>query len=85
MFFSKSRTVEKECLKYFCCNYFVAVILLLVQQWFLSSAAECCSKHLSRWTYNPGHCTQISDFSLQYLSLANLFLQLNVVLVFQSL
>lgn len=79
-FFSKSPTMKKEHLKYFCCNYFVAVILLLVQQWFLSSA----SKHLSSWTYNPVTIPRFQILACIYLPLICSF-QLNVVLVSKSL
>jgi hypothetical protein len=71
--------MKKEHLKYFCCNYFVAVILLLVQQWFLSSA----SKHLSSWTYNPVTIPRFQILACIYLPLICSF-QLNVVLVSKS-
>ena len=84
-FFSKSPTVKKEHLKYFCCNYFVPVILFLVQQCFLSSAAECCSKHLSSWTYNPVTIPRFQILAcIIYLPLICSF-QLNVVLASKSL
>ena len=77
--------MKNEHLKYFCYNYFVAVILLLVQQWFLSSAAECCSKHLSSWTYNPVTIPRFQILAcIIYLPLI-CSLQLNVVLVSKSL